>query len=67
MNLSPILAAVFSIALTLFASSPGYAQGQDGTPAERDLTVIAVMLPGTYDNREQVYFDGRLGIREDAR
>lgn len=44
-----------------------FAQGQDGTPAERDLTIIREMLPGTYDNREQVYFDGRLGIREEAR
>lgn len=44
-----------------------FAQGQDGTPAERDITIIAEMLPGTYDNREQVYFDTRLGVREEAR
>lgn len=43
------------------------AQGQDGTPAERDITIIAEMLPGTYDNREQVYFDGRLDVAEEAR
>ena len=53
--------------IALFLPAFVYAQGQDGTPAERDLSVIAVMLPGTYDNREQVYFDGRLGIREEAR
>lgn len=51
---------------TLYAGS-AIAQGQDGTPAERDLTIIAEMFPGTYDNREQVYFDVRLGVREDAR
>ncbi len=67
------MASVFKIlsfavgALILCLPSAGLAQGQDGTQAERDLTVIAVMLPGTYDNREQVYFDGRLGVREEAR
>jgi hypothetical protein len=55
--------------ITVLAALTGeaFAQGQDGTPAERDVDVIAVMLPGTYDNREQVYFDGRLGVREEAR
>jgi len=51
----------------LFAPSAALAQGQDGTPPERDVAVMAEMLPGTYDNREQVYFDGRLGVREAAR
>lgn len=53
--------------LTALHSGLVMAQGQDGTPAERDIAVIAEMLPGTYDNREQVYFDGRLGVREEAR
>ena len=53
--------------LLCLLSAGALAQGQDGTPAERDVTIIAEMLPGTYDNREQVYFDGRLGVREEAR
>jgi hypothetical protein len=51
----------------LLACNGLLAQGQDGTPAERDITIIAEMLPGTYDNREQVYFDQRLGAPEEAR
>jgi hypothetical protein len=39
-----------------------WAQGQDSTTAERDIMVIAEMLPATYDNREQVYFDQRGGV-----
>lgn len=61
-----LIAQTLSLATMLFATHV-MAQGQDGTPAERDLTVIAEMLPGTYDNQEQVYFDGRLGVREEAR
>ena len=52
---------------TLLGCGAAQAQGQDGTPAERDLTIIAEMLPGTYDNREQVYFDERLGVPEQVR
>jgi len=52
---------------SVLACSAAFAQGQDGTPAERDVTIIAEMLPGTYDNREQVYFEGRLGVAEEAR
>ncbi len=51
----------------LVMPAAAWAQGQDGTPPERDVAVMAEMLPGTYDNREQVYFDGRLGVREEAR
>ncbi|MEQ8735220.1 MAG: chromophore lyase CpcT/CpeT [Rhodospirillaceae bacterium] len=70
MNHNRITATVFTlavIALTPLWAVSALAQGQDGTPAERDLTIIAEMLPGTYDNREQQYFDGRLGVREEAR
>lgn len=59
-----IVPALF--ALSTFIPYNVIAQGQDGTPAERDITVIAEMFPGTYDNTEQVYFDGRLGVREEA-
>lgn len=60
------LPAAAGLTVLLF-SQDVWSQGQDGTPPERDIAVIAEMLPGTYDNREQVYFDGRLGVREDAR
>jgi hypothetical protein len=35
------------------------AQGQDSTPGERHLLVMAELLPGEYDNANQAYFDGR--------
>lgn len=35
------------------------AQGQDSTPGERSLAVMAELLPGVYDNVNQAYFDGR--------
>ena len=35
------------------------AQGQDSETYERDLQVIRTMLPGTYDNANQSYFDRR--------
>ena len=44
------------LALTPFAA---FAQGQDGTPAERNLQIIAELLPGNYDNANQAYFDQR--------
>ena len=57
---------MLSIGLLAFIVSPGAAaQGQDSTPAERDLQVIATLLPGFYSNANQSYFDGRIG--RDAR
>lgn len=41
------------------AASPVFAQGQDSTYAERNLAVLAEILPGAYDNWNQVYFAGR--------
>ena len=51
------------------AATPGLvlAQGQDSTPAERNIMIISEILPGRYDNANQSYFDGRLGVREEAR
>ena len=43
------------------------AQGQDSTPAERNLRIMAEMLPGTYANANQAYFDGRRGLAEEDR
>lgn len=47
---------------TLLAATAALAQGQDSTTAERDIMVIGELLPGVYDNREQVYFDQRGGV-----
>jgi hypothetical protein len=43
------------------------AQGQDSTTTERDVMVLAEMLPGVYDSQEQVYFEGRANVPKDAR
>jgi hypothetical protein len=45
----------------LLAATAGtaWAQGQDSTPGERNLLVMAELLPGVYDNVNQAYFDGR--------
>jgi hypothetical protein len=37
-----------------------FAQGQDGTRGDRNLQIIAELLPGIYDNANQHYFDERL-------
>jgi len=36
------------------------AQGQDSTPGERYLRIMAELLPGVYDNANQHFFDQRL-------
>lgn len=43
------------------------AQGQDSTLGERNLLIIAELLPGTYDNVNQNYFDKRRKLPEPAR
>lgn len=43
------------------------AVAQDQPPLQRDLMIISELFPGTYDNMEQVYFDGRLEVAEDIR
>lgn len=51
------------VAIAVFLLNTGpisvFAQGQDSTPGQRYLRVIAEMLPGHYDNVNQHYFDGR--------
>lgn len=44
--------------LLMFCNS-AWAQGQDSTPGERYLLVMAELLPGIYDNANQHYFDKR--------
>jgi hypothetical protein len=58
-NLSTL--AIAGLLLVTAHGSAAFAQGEDSTTAERDLSVIAAMLPGIYSNTNQVYFDTRLG------
>ena len=55
--------ARYLIPLLILAAGPGYGQGQDSQPYERDLQVVAEMLAGGFDNANQSYFDRR-GDRE---
>jgi len=57
-------AATACITLLLAGSgaSPLWAQGQDSTPAERYLLILAELLPGTWSNANQAYFEGRRGL-----
>lgn len=43
------------------------AQGADSTPGERNVLIMATMLPGHYDNVNQNYFDGRRKLPADDR
>lgn len=45
--------------LLAVTTGTAWAQGQDSTPGERHLLVMAELLPGVYDNVNQAYFDGR--------
>jgi len=44
---------------------PGWMNDQ--SPLQRDLMVIDAVLPGTYNNYEQTYFNNRLGVPADQR
>jgi hypothetical protein len=54
------LVAKFTTAAALLCT-PGFsiAQGQDSTPGQRSLLIMAELLPGIYDNANQSYFDTR--------
>lgn len=56
-----------AVALSLFLIfvDAVLAQGEDSTRYERDAQVISTLLPGLYDNYNQVYFDGRTGVSAD--
>lgn len=56
--------AAAAAALLLTAADAAVAQGQDSTPGERSLRIIAELLPGLYDNANQAYFDRRRGLPE---
>lgn len=48
--------------MLLLAAGPAAAQGQDSTVGERNLRIMAELLPGLYDNANQAYFDRRRGL-----
>jgi len=58
-----ILVVVYGV----FTGLPILAQGQDSTTAERDILILAELLPGLYNNANQSYFDIRLKVDEDKR
>ncbi|MGI9344376.1 MAG: hypothetical protein ACR2QV_16205 [Gammaproteobacteria bacterium] len=51
----------------LFVAGAALGQGQDGTPGERNLQIMAALLAGIYDNANQAYFDTRLKFPEERR
>ncbi|MDH4042671.1 MAG: CpcT/CpeT family chromophore lyase, partial [Gammaproteobacteria bacterium] len=61
-RISPIF---FLLCVGLLPIGAVFAQGQDSTPAERNLRVMAELLPGEYNNANQHYFDKRRNL-EDA-
>jgi hypothetical protein len=44
---------------------PGWSNDQ--SPLQRDLMVVDAILPGTYNNYEQTYFNRRLNVPDDRR
>ncbi|MCH9695987.1 MAG: hypothetical protein K0U72_15845 [Gammaproteobacteria bacterium] len=50
-------AAVIAV---MYFCGTAFAQGEDSTPYERDLQVIATLLEGGFDNANQAYFDSRV-------
>ncbi|MFZ9993925.1 MAG: CpcT/CpeT family chromophore lyase [Steroidobacteraceae bacterium] len=64
---SHIWIGVCAILLQFTCLTRAWAQGQDSTPGERNLLVMAELLPGHYDNVNQHYFDGRRGLQESDR
>lgn len=56
-----LLAGIFA---TLVGPHVALAQGEDGTRAERNAQIIMSLLPGRFDNVNQVYFAKRLSDPE---
>ena len=48
-----------------FGTTTVWGQGQDSTPGERNLLIIAEMLPGIYSNANQALFDARRQLPDD--
>jgi len=68
MNSRWVLSVLFLLSASfLLTPINAVAQGQDSTPAQRNLLVIAETLPGVYDNASQNYFDKRRQLEESDR
>jgi CpeT/CpcT family protein DUF1001 len=63
MKTAQLVSMVLTALLSLTATT-ALAQGQDSTPGERWLLLMAEMLPGHYDNINQNYFDRRRKLPE---
>lgn len=50
-----------------FSAQSVWAQGQDSTPGERNLLIIAELLPGIYSNANQALFDARRQLPDDSK
>ncbi|MDX2222852.1 MAG: CpcT/CpeT family chromophore lyase [Rhodospirillaceae bacterium] len=65
------LIGIFALSVAAAAAAqdvprkPGWSNDQ--SPLQRDLMVIEALMPGTYNNYEQVYFDDRLDLPADQR
>ena len=65
------------LALSVLVATPAMAQqtpvikkpgwSSDQSPLQRDMMVMNAIMPGTYDNYEQTYFNKRLDIPADQR
>ena len=63
----PRLTALACLPLAALLAQTALAQGQDSTAGERNLRIMAELLPGLYDNSNQAYFDGRRKLAPEDR
>ena len=56
--------AAWALGACLLGASAVHAQGQDSTPGQRNLLIMAELLPGRYDNVNQQYSDTRRQLPE---
>ncbi len=61
------LTGLACLAATAALTRTAPAQGQDSTAGERNLRIMAELLPGLYDNSNQAYFDGRRKLAPEDR
>lgn len=59
LTIARFLMAAVTVVTLAAGSTAAFSQGMDSTPGERNLLVMAELLPGEYDNANQAYFDGR--------
>lgn len=62
-----VSAAALFLLVGLWLTTRANAQGQDSTPAQRNLLIMAELLPGEFNNANQHYFDQRRQLTAEAR